>query len=732
MQANKTVSSLVAAVCTFVLTFCSLGVGKTIRVTSDGSGDYVTIQAAIDASVDGDLVLVAPGTYTGDGNRDIDFGGRAITVRSETGPEFCVIQCGGRYPQGDGIPTRRSLIQLMQGEYHRGFYFHSDEGANSVVQGFTVTEGYLRTEAGGAFYCLESSPTIRACIITGNVAPHGGGIAAYDSSARVENCVIKGNVARHGGGIAAYDSSARVENCVIKGNMAASIPLDLDSPWYGYGCGGAMTTGRGSVRILNCQIVGNSSSDSGAGVFCSAGNPKIVNCTVTGNRAGHAGMGGGIFCGSNRGGNTCHLRNTIIWGNTAGSLGNDVAVHTDSVMLLTMGCQLEHSFVGGDPNDLYDPDACVDGRWITGDPQFATPGYWDPNGTLDKLSDDFWVDGDYHVKSQAGRWDPNSGSWVQDDVTSPCVDAGDPNDPIGEEPFPNGGRVNIGAYGGTAEASLSPELGPTAGLWSEPVPLVEINTDSAEEWSPVLSADGLTLYFGRVRGSDSYFGRILQATRQAAVPWCHFKAIAEVPGVLNQGVEHMLCPWISPDGLRMYYTHQIGSVFRLMVSERPAGSTQWPMGRGVSEINELDSRLHTCRLTVDELTIFFAGPDMQDDGGEFDIWMANRPDRDALFGEPVNLAWLNGPTNDLHATPSSDGLLLYSASIRNGHYQLFRSARSDCAGEFGPAVHMVSFDTPDGHSFFPCLSPDGMEFYFVRQTAEGRSTRDIWVSYRLD
>jgi len=63
--------------------------------------------------------------------------------------------------------------------------------------------------------------------------------------------------------------------------------------------------------------------------------------------------------------------------------------------------------------------------------------------------------GDYHLKSQAGRWDANSASWVKDDVTSPCIDAGDPSSPIGLEPFPNGGVINMGAYGGTAEASKS-------------------------------------------------------------------------------------------------------------------------------------------------------------------------------------------------------------------------------------------------------------------------------------
>jgi alpha-tubulin suppressor-like RCC1 family protein len=67
------------------------------------------------------------------------------------------------------------------------------------------------------------------------------------------------------------------------------------------------------------------------------------------------------------------------------------------------------------------------------------------------------------LKSQAGRWDPNSQTWVRDDVTSPCIDAGDPNSPIGYEPFPNGGIVNMGAYGGTTEASKSASAGSIVG-----------------------------------------------------------------------------------------------------------------------------------------------------------------------------------------------------------------------------------------------------------------------------
>ena len=92
---------------------------------------------------------------------------------------------------------------------------------------------------------------------------------------------------------------------------------------------------------------------------------------------------------------------------------------------------------------------------IDADPGFADPGHWDPNGTPDAIDDDFWVDGDYHLKSQAGRWDAQAKTWVQDSMTSPCIDAGNPASLVGDEPLPNGGRINMGMYGGTVEASKS-------------------------------------------------------------------------------------------------------------------------------------------------------------------------------------------------------------------------------------------------------------------------------------
>jgi parallel beta-helix repeat protein len=138
---------------------------------------------------------------------------------------------------------------------------------------------------------------------------------------------------------------------------------------------------------------------------------------------------------------------------------------------------INHNFVTGTPclsyNNLWDNDVNYlrDNRVdetlagpgsISVDPYFAAPGYWadanDPNIGIAEPNDPnaVWIDGDYHLKSQAGRYDPTTQAWIVDDVTSPCIDAGDPNSPIGEEPEPNGGIINMGAYGGTKEAGKSP------------------------------------------------------------------------------------------------------------------------------------------------------------------------------------------------------------------------------------------------------------------------------------
>jgi hypothetical protein len=154
----------------------------------------------------------------------------------------------------------------------------------------------------------------------------------------------------------------------------------------------------------------------------------VNNCSFWANSATEEGGGVGCFNGA-----SATVTNSIFLGNTAAK-GNEVFLEESPTEF-----SVTYSNVAGGQAGVY-----VQGgstlNWgagnIDADPLFA-----------DSNNDDF------HLKSQAGRWDPNSEGGVQDDVTSPCIDAGDPMSPIGLEPFPNGGFVNMGAYGGTPEAS---------------------------------------------------------------------------------------------------------------------------------------------------------------------------------------------------------------------------------------------------------------------------------------
>ncbi|HIJ66769.1 MAG TPA: S8 family serine peptidase [Planctomycetes bacterium] len=201
-----------------------LASAKTIYVPGE---DYAAIQYAIDdpCTVDGDIIVVGqewadpevPEVYVafGNGNRDIDFKGKAITVRSRYGPEYCVIDCEG-----------------TETEPHRGFRFHSGETETSVVQGFTIKNGYAGF--GGAIECAYgSSPKIRDCIIYNNHAVYyGGGIECYQSSPEIFNCIFYNNIAANfGGAIDCEDASPKILNCNFDRNHAETAGGGIFSSW---------------------------------------------------------------------------------------------------------------------------------------------------------------------------------------------------------------------------------------------------------------------------------------------------------------------------------------------------------------------------------------------------------------------------------------------------------------------------------------------------------------------
>ncbi|MBD3334948.1 MAG: hypothetical protein GF355_05480 [Candidatus Eisenbacteria bacterium] len=181
----------------------------TYVVLPDGSGDFVTIQEALDAAVNGDVVELAPGVFAGPGNRDLTYNGKAVTVRSQMGsPETCIIDCE---------------------EMSRGFYFLSAESPASVLQGVTIRNG-VTPYNGGGILCSASSPRIEDCIISNCTAGYAGGGASceYGSQAEFIDCLFEENVADHdfGAGGAVYcsnESILRVEDCTFLNNTAETI-----------------------------------------------------------------------------------------------------------------------------------------------------------------------------------------------------------------------------------------------------------------------------------------------------------------------------------------------------------------------------------------------------------------------------------------------------------------------------------------------------------------------------
>ena len=141
----------------------------------------LSIQDAIDQCVDGDVVELMDGVYTGDGNRDIDFLGKAITVRSQSGdPTSCIIDC-------EGSDT----------ENHRGFVFSHNEGLDSVVANLTITGGYHGWS--GGILCSNGDPTVSNCRFIGNTGSEGGGLCVM-GPAEIIGCWFEGNHATYTGG----------------------------------------------------------------------------------------------------------------------------------------------------------------------------------------------------------------------------------------------------------------------------------------------------------------------------------------------------------------------------------------------------------------------------------------------------------------------------------------------------------------------------------------------------
>lgn len=182
---------------------CGAGADFMI-VRADGTGDFPTIQSAINAAAPGDTVALADGTYLGNGNRDLDFLGKAITVKGLSGdPELAIIDCQGSV-----------------GEPHRGVYFHSNESSFSLLRDVTITNGDVPDDGAGAL--CESSPRIENCRFVLNHAERGAGVFCDGGSPEIVDCTFHRNEGRQrGGGIALFKSEASLSGCSFTENWGA-------------------------------------------------------------------------------------------------------------------------------------------------------------------------------------------------------------------------------------------------------------------------------------------------------------------------------------------------------------------------------------------------------------------------------------------------------------------------------------------------------------------------------
>ena len=402
---NKKQSLYTLFILISLILYCNIASGATINVPAQ----YATIQAGIDAAADGDTVLVADGVYSGEGNYNIDFKGKAIALKSQNGPSDCIID-----PQQQG----------------QGIFFRNNEGADTQLDGFTIrnARGDVPTIGvvnGGGIYCEGASPTISNCIIkncysTGN----GAGIYLRNSSASVINCVISENNADKngwGGGISCESSNVLLSGCKIEKNRSAIFGggIYANASMTIQNCvikqntalqGGGVYAGS-TIVIVNCIIANNASTGGewyyGGGLYLEGG--KVTNCTIYGNTSGDS--GGGIYF-EGYGNSQPAITNSIIWNNSP----DEISIMKDVPLLIPTlrFCNIKGGY-NGEGN-------------FQGDPLFVNPS-----------------SGDFHLS-----------------VRSPCVDRGtsdnSPGTDIEGNLRPQGAGVDVGAYELTGYAATRPKV----------------------------------------------------------------------------------------------------------------------------------------------------------------------------------------------------------------------------------------------------------------------------------
>lgn len=301
---------------------------------------------------------------------------------------------------------------------------------------------FINNEApdkGGAIYLSQSDWSIglvlEDCRFENNSSASVGGAIHMRGQAvgHAKDCLFISNSSQQGGAVEVEGKAEFVaEDCTFQGNTAPE------------GGGAIHNVDSGTSRIQRC-IFRDNTGYQGGGIY--AGEQSTVDadhCLITGNQVSQAGGAVGIYHDA-----IFTATNCTVAGNSCSNLSGGIAWHSWGKLTL-INC-----IMFGNPSKAY-PDLRLSGKGIAAVSFCCTPILRDGVGNM--TDDPLFVDaqaGDYHLKSQAGRWDPNKRDWVKDDVSSPCIDAGDPSLDWKAEFWPHGGRINMGVYGGTSQAGMS-------------------------------------------------------------------------------------------------------------------------------------------------------------------------------------------------------------------------------------------------------------------------------------
>jgi hypothetical protein len=324
---------LITVVATLVA--AATATATTYVVNPEGTGDMATIQEAVDAADAGDVIELTNGTFMGDGNRDVRFYGKAITVRSQSGNFWeCIIDCEG-----------------SEGDPHRGFMFTAGETSDSVLEGVTIRNSWTESsECGGAVQCRGgSSPTIANCEFVQCEAGCGGGVwCQSESNPTITDCSFYGNiVSQRGGGLFCTGSSPSLAGCSFWYNRAES--------------GGAVgCNGTSAPTFTNCTVARNFAY-LGAAFYCKdTATATITNCTFVANETT---AGGRIVLCTEE--SSVLLENTIIAFSSEGA-----SVDCEDSASASLACCLLYANYGGNWVGCITEQADTGGN-LTADPLFC-------------------------------------------------------------------------------------------------------------------------------------------------------------------------------------------------------------------------------------------------------------------------------------------------------------------------------------------------------------------------